>query len=115
MTSQLNHTDTVSFFRKHSFFGAHEQNVMFFKQGVMPALNHKGKIMMSSPHEMILYPNGSGGLFEQISKNYDIKSVIKGSKYVQVIGVENVLNRVLDPFQIGYMHDSQLQASMKCC
>jgi len=32
-----------------------------------------------------------------------VADLIKASKYVQVIGVDNVLNKVLDPLQVGYM------------
>ena len=33
--------------------------------------------------------------------------------YVQIIGVDNALNKVLDPVQIGYTVTRELQASLK--
>ena len=34
-------------------------------------------------------------------------------EYVQIIGVDNALNKVLDPVQIGFTYNSNLQASLK--
>lgn len=34
--------------------------------------------------------------------------------YVQVIGVDNVLNKVLDPIQVGYTASKNLMCSLKC-
>jgi UDP-N-acetylglucosamine/UDP-N-acetylgalactosamine diphosphorylase len=44
-----------------------------------------------------------------------VADLIKASKYVQVIGVDNVLNKVLDPLQVGYMSHGNLDASLKVC
>lgn len=52
---------------------------------------------MKSKHELQLSPNGNGALFESIASNYVIENHIKNSEYVQVIGVDNVLNKLLDP------------------
>ena len=38
-----------------------------------------------------------------------------GLKYVQVIGVDNVLNRLLCPLQIGFTACKNLEVSLKCC
>jgi UDP-N-acetylglucosamine/UDP-N-acetylgalactosamine diphosphorylase len=62
----------------------------------------EGKIIMKSPYEVQLSPNGNGALFEAINYNALIKNHIKKVKFVQVIGVDNVLNKILDPTHIGY-------------
>lgn len=33
---------------------------------------------------------------------------------MQIIGVDNALNKVLDPVQIGFTHECNLQATLKC-
>jgi UDP-N-acetylglucosamine pyrophosphorylase len=32
-----------------------------------------------------------------------VAGLIRAAKYIQVIGVDNVLNKVLDPLQVGFM------------
>ena len=44
-----------------------------------------------------------------------IKNHIKRAKYVQVIGVDNVLNKILDPTHIGFTDLNNFDASLKCC
>lgn len=40
---------------------------------------------------------------------------MKGVEYVHVTGIDNVLNRVLDPVFIGYAVKNDLHAAMKGC
>jgi UDP-N-acetylglucosamine/UDP-N-acetylgalactosamine diphosphorylase len=62
-----------------------------------------------------LSPNGNGALFESINTNYIVKNHISRAEYVQVIGVDNVLNKVLDPMQVGFTALKGLEASLKVC
>lgn len=39
--------------------------------------------------------------------------MLKKCEYVQIIGVDNVLNKVLDPCLIGFASKNNLQACMK--
>ena len=70
---------------------------------------------MLSDSEMQLIPNGSGALFEAINSNATVKEHVKATRFVQVIGVDNVLNRVLDPMHVGFSAVRGLEASLKCC
>jgi len=56
-----------------------------------------GKILLKSPSELQLQSNGNGALFEAINTNREVKECIEKVDYVQVVGVDNVLNRILDP------------------
>jgi len=35
-----------------------------------------------------------------------VAGLIEAVKYVQVIGVDNVLNKILDPVQVGFMSEN---------
>jgi UDP-N-acetylglucosamine/UDP-N-acetylgalactosamine diphosphorylase len=70
---------------------------------------------MKSPSEVQLAPNGNGALFESISTNRLVKGHIQSADYVQVIGVDNVLNKIMDPLQVGFTAVKGLEASLKCC
>jgi UDP-N-acetylglucosamine/UDP-N-acetylgalactosamine diphosphorylase len=82
---------------------------------VLPAIDVEGKIMMKTPSKIQLSPNGNGALFQAISSNYVVMNHVKNVDYVQVIGVDNVLNKVLDPVHVGFTALKDLDASLKCC
>jgi len=115
MTSANNHAETVDFFTDNNFFGANPKQITFFQQTMLPAMDTEGKIIMKSATEIALGPNGNGAVFESINSNPLVKAQIKASKYVQVIGVDNVMNRVLDPLHIGFTASKGFEASLKCC
>ena len=61
MTSPEGYDSTVHFFEKHHFFGL--KRVSFFKQGVMPVIDHDGKILLMNRGAIAFNPNGHGGVF----------------------------------------------------
>lgn len=115
MTSGNNHDETMSFFSENNYFGAKAHQIIFFMQSSLPALDTSGKIIMRSQYETQLSPNGNGALFEAINSNKYIKQIIQSTQHVQVIGVDNVLNKILDPIQVGYNAVCGLEASLKVC
>lgn len=70
---------------------------------------------MKSPYELQLSPNGNGALFESINTNRTVKGHIQKTDYVQVIGVDNVMNKIMDPLQVGFTATKKLEASLKAC
>lgn len=114
MTSYENHDATVNHFRENNFFGGHQDSFVFFPQSMLPAVDENGKIMMASQSSLKLAPNGNGALFDSLKSNREVQGLISVLDYVQIIGVDNALNKVLDPVQIGYTHNQNLQASLKC-
>lgn len=70
---------------------------------------------MKSKGELQLSPNGNGALFDSINTNSLVKRHIQSVDYVQVIGVDNVLNKLLDPIQVGITAAQGLEASLKVC
>lgn len=65
-------------------------------------MSMEGKILMEDKAKLALSPNGNGALFDAIHKNKTVLNAIKATEYVQVIGVDNVLNKLLDPLYIGF-------------
>lgn len=74
-----------------------------------------GKILLEDRHRLNLGPNGNGAVFDSVANNQEVKDIIAKSDYVQIIGVDNVLNRILDPLYIGFAVSNNLQAAMKSC
>ncbi len=65
-------------------------------------MDFEGKIILERIGKMSLAPNGNGALFEAVATNSEVKAVIEGVEYVQIIGVDNVINKLLDPIYIGF-------------
>ena len=75
---------------------------------MLPAISPEGKILMEDSHKIVMAPNGNGALFDAVNRNDTVKALLSGVEYVQVIGVDNVLNKVLDPTFIGFAVDKNL-------
>ena len=64
---------------------------------------------------MALAPNGNGALLDAIDNCSEVKRYLESVDYVQIIGVDNILNKVLDPLHIGFTIDKNLYCSLKSC
>jgi UDP-N-acetylglucosamine/UDP-N-acetylgalactosamine diphosphorylase len=97
LTSRENHEETQQFFADNKYFGGHAGMFEFFQQAMLPALDLQGRILMHSPYQIKLAPNGNGGFFNSIATLPHIREYIESLEYVQVIGVDNIMNKILDP------------------
>ncbi len=62
MTSPATDAKTREYFEEHENFGLSPADVVFFMQGVMPALEMAtGRLLMEAPGQLCLSPNGHGG------------------------------------------------------
>jgi len=113
MTTPENHQETVQFFKDNEYFGGFPENFVFFQQQMLPAVNFEGKILMQSPSQIKLAPNGNGALFDAIKNNSEVKEIISKLAYVQIVGVDNAINKILDPLFIGYAMNNSLTAALK--
>lgn len=114
MTSELNHKDTIQYFEEKGYFGAKKEQVIFFMQSMIPMISSvDGKILLEEPHRISMGPNGNGALFDALNRTPELKQILSTVDYVQVIGVDNPLNRLLDPLYIGFASCNHLQAAMK--
>lgn len=83
---------------------------------MLPTISSEnGKIIMEDRHKIAMGPNGNGAVFEAVNANQTVKEVLQAVDYVQIIGVDNVLNRILDPVYIGFTVAKNLDAAMKSC
>ena len=104
MTSPINDVETREFFKSRNNFGIPKENIHFFTQGMLPALDLNGKVIMEGKSKISLAPNGNGGVFayllESDSRLFP-EMVEYGIEYLQIIGIDNVLNKILDPVHVG--------------
>lgn len=102
MTSNLNHSIIVDFFRKNSYFGYPATDVIFFEQGVEPSFTFDGKMIIESADSLSLAPDGNGGIYRALLYSGCIADINRrGIEHLHIYGIDNVLTKSLDPLFLG--------------
>jgi len=105
MTSPANNAATRSFFQEHAFFGLDRSQVMFFEQGVMPAFDRAGRILLEEKHRLALSPDGHGGSLLAMARRGVLADMARhGIECISYFQVDNPLVHCIDPVFIG-LHD----------
>jgi UDP-N-acetylglucosamine/UDP-N-acetylgalactosamine diphosphorylase len=115
MTSDATHDETVAFFEEHGYFGLPSDEVFFFRQGTMPALDMAtGKLLMAAPGELSLSPNGHGGTLRALADSGLLDQLQKrGIRQVFYFQVDNPLVKVADPVYLGQHLETNADVSTK--
>ncbi|MDI6781921.1 MAG: UDPGP type 1 family protein [bacterium] len=103
MTSKENDTQTRDFFQRHDFFQLQTKDVIFFEQGMLPAIDFDGKLIMDSPDHIAMSPNGHGGSLLGLKESGALDDMRRrGIKEIFYFQVDNALVKIADPVFIGY-------------
>lgn len=103
MTSAINHAETVAYFEARDHFGLDPARVHFFSQGLMPAVDDEGRILMSGRGEIALSPDGHGGSLRALVRGGAIDRMeAEGIDLISYFQVDNPLVRCIDPAFIGF-------------
>lgn len=114
MTSHANHEPTVDFFKTHYFFGLPEEEVRFFRQGRMPAVDLEGRILLETPGRIAMSPDGHGGSLRALRRSGSIEELEElGVEVVSYFQVDNPLVQAIDPVFIGFHLESGSEMSSK--
>ncbi|MCA9250792.1 MAG: UTP--glucose-1-phosphate uridylyltransferase, partial [Phycisphaerales bacterium] len=112
MTSSATDAPTRTFFDEHGYFGLDRDDVYFFEQGVMPAVDDAGKIILTEPHRVALSPNGHGGsLLALRDKGVLDDAKRRGVEIISYFQVDNPLVSPADPLFIGLHQHAGSQMS----
>jgi UDP-N-acetylglucosamine/UDP-N-acetylgalactosamine diphosphorylase len=116
MTSTVNDADTRRFFEQHAYFGLTPNAVRFFVQGMYPALFPHGRIVLESPAQLALAPDGHGGLLAAMARTgvlADLKR--RGLTTLFYFQVDNPLVEIADPEFLGAHLERAAEMSLKVC
>jgi len=114
MTSRLNDAPTRSFFAEHGHFGLPEEDVVFFSQDMLPALDGEGRIVLSAPGEVFLAPNGHGGTLAALRTSGALDDMrARGIDQISYFQVDNPLARPGDTLFLGAHAMSGAEMSSK--
>jgi UDP-N-acetylglucosamine/UDP-N-acetylgalactosamine diphosphorylase len=103
MTSHATHAETEAYFREHRHFGLPADDVHFFRQGTMPALDlATGRLLLERPGVLFASPNGHGGTLTALADSGLLAALKeRGIRQVFYFQVDNPLVRVADPVFLG--------------
>ena len=102
MTSPANHEDTVAYFERNDWFGLPAGDVMFFSQGVLPAIGFDGKLLLESKCSLALAPDGHGGSLKALFVSGALADMRhRGVEVVSYFQIDNPMVMPFDPLFIG--------------
>ena len=107
MCSPLNLEATINHFEDCNYYGLGRENLKFFAQGVMPATDFEGNLLLASQDSLALSPNGHGGSLKALIDSGSISDMKKrGIEHISYFQVDNPLVSIVNPLFIG-LHDLQ--------
>ena len=107
MCSPLNLEATINHFEESNYYGLERENLKFFAQGVMPATDFEGNLLLASQDGLALSPNGHGGSLKALIDSGSVSDMKeRGIEHVSYFQVDNPLVSIVNPLFIG-LHDLQ--------
>jgi UDP-N-acetylglucosamine/UDP-N-acetylgalactosamine diphosphorylase len=115
MTSPATHDETVAYFEEKKSFGLPGDEVSFFQQGTMPALDLKtGRLLLEEPGGLFLSPNGHGGTLTGLADRGLLDRLHGGGvRHIYYFQVDNPLVRIGDPAFLGKHIAERAEVSSK--
>jgi UDP-N-acetylglucosamine/UDP-N-acetylgalactosamine diphosphorylase len=102
MTSSVNDAATREFFQANRFFDLRPEDVFFFQQGMMPAVDDEGRILLEARHRLALSPNGHGGSLLALRSSGALADMeTRGIEIVSYFQVDNPLVSPAYPLFLG--------------
>jgi len=104
MTSEATHKPTVAFFEANRYFGLNEEDVFFFQQASLPAVEpDSSRILLESIDRVATSPDGHGGMLRALQRS-GLLGVMKdrGIEHLYYHQVDNPTAIICDPELLGH-------------
>jgi UDP-N-acetylglucosamine/UDP-N-acetylgalactosamine diphosphorylase len=103
MVGDTNEAATRKFFESKDHFALGKENIIFFKQAMMPCVGEDGKIILDQKHSLAMNPNGHGGCIPALmDEGIMADAKTRGVKSFSYFQVDNWAVKLADPYFIGY-------------
>lgn len=114
MTSIANDAATRAQFEENRWFGLERDDVYFFTQAMLPALDASGRVLLSKPDEIFLAPTGHGGTLAALRASGALDHAReRGIETFSYFQVDNPLALPADPLFLGLHAGANAQMSSK--
>ena len=115
LTSEINNAATVEAFETADYFGLPKEQVHFIVQGLVPAVNLEGKIILSEKGKIAMTPDGHGGSLRALVRSGAVDTMRSlGVDTVSYFQVDNPIVQCIDPAFVGFhlLGNSELSSKM---
>jgi UDP-N-acetylglucosamine/UDP-N-acetylgalactosamine diphosphorylase len=114
MTSSANRASTEAAFEEAGWFGLERDQVFFLQQGMLPAVDRDGRLLLAGAGSLSMSPDGHGGSLRALSVSGALDDMsARGVEEIFYFQVDNPLTRVLDPVFIGLHAGATAEMSTK--
>ncbi|HUX16777.1 MAG TPA: UDPGP type 1 family protein [Phycisphaerae bacterium] len=114
MTSRANDRETRDCFEAHNYFNLPRGDVRFFVQGMMPAVDFAGKLILADRDRLAWNPDGHGGTLRALARTGMLQDMAdRGIDHISYFQVDNPLVPPLDPVFLGFHADAGSEMSSK--
>lgn len=114
LTSEINNDATVAAFEAADYFGLPKDSVHFIVQGLVPAVDGDGKILLSEKGKIAMTPDGHGGALRALVRSGAVATMReRGIDIVSYFQVDNPIVQCVDPAFIGFHVLGQSELSSK--
>ncbi|HUU43499.1 MAG TPA: UDPGP type 1 family protein, partial [Planctomycetota bacterium] len=114
MASETNAAATRAFFREHDNFDLADDDLILFVQGMMPAADFDGKLVLDRPDHLFASPDGHGGVMPALVRSGAVDAMRRrGVTDIYHFQVDNVLAKPADPVFLGFHRETSAAMSSK--
>ncbi|MGZ0656511.1 UTP--glucose-1-phosphate uridylyltransferase [Coraliomargarita sp. W4R72] len=114
LTSEINNDATVAAFEAGDFFGLDRDSVHFIVQGLVPAVDYEGKILLAEKGKIAMTPDGHGGSLRALVRSGAVDAMkAQGIDIVSYFQVDNPIVQCIDPAFVGFHVLGQSELSSK--
>jgi len=114
MTSEATDAATRAFFERSGCFGLPEQEVFFFRQGMLPSFDFEDRIVLERPDRIMSNPDGHGGSLTALLASGALDDMQRrGIDTLFYYQVDNPLVQICDPVYLGLHLGADAEMSCK--
>ncbi len=114
MVGGHNETATRNFWADHEYFGLKADDVKFFAQGELPALDDMGKLVLEAPDRLFMGPDGHGGVLRALhARGMLADMAARGVQLLSYFQVDNLQTPVADAPFLGLHLAEGAEVSLK--